>query len=269
VLPHDRRRELCEELALGDDEIAQWDAISHKMRLVFLEDGMLAQFEGYDQLIELDWDGYRARYGDIHRLDLILESESDSPNRYKLSKQADVLMLFFLFSAEELRALFERLSYPFDSAAIPRTIDYYLHRTSDGSTLSRVAHAWVLARSARPLSWEVFQEALVSDVADIQHGTTREGIHLGAMAGSVDLLQRCYTGLELREGVLWINPRLPIGVRRLSLLVRYRAHTLELAISPHDVEVSVARCETPSIKIGLRDVIHELREGERRSFALS
>jgi hypothetical protein len=34
------------------------------------------------------------RYGNIQRLDLILEAENDSANRYKVSKQADVLMLF-------------------------------------------------------------------------------------------------------------------------------------------------------------------------------
>jgi len=48
-----------------------------------------------------------------------------------------------------------------------------------------------------------------SDVADIQGGTTSEGIHLGAMAGTVDLIQRCYTGIEIRDGHLWLNPILP------------------------------------------------------------
>ena len=268
ALPHDHRRELCERIGLGDEELATWDAISRKMRLVFLDGGILAQFEGYDRLAELDWDAYRARYGDIHRLDFILESEGDSPNRYKLSKQADVLMLFFLFSTEELRAIFERLGYPFEGEVIPRTIDYYVRRTSHGSTLCRVAHAWVLARANRPGSWELFREALLSDVADIQGGTTREGIHLGAMAGTVDLVQRCYTGLELREDVLWINPRLPHGVRRLALLVRYRTHTLELQIGHDVLVVSAARCEIPSMKIGVRDQVHELAAGERRTFPL-
>ena len=72
------------------------------MRVPFLEDGIIAQFDGYDRLEELDWDAYRARYGDIQRLDRILEAEGDTINRYKASKQADVLMLFYLFSSEEL-----------------------------------------------------------------------------------------------------------------------------------------------------------------------
>lgn len=269
LLPHDRRGELCERLALGDDEIARWDTISRRMRLVFLDGGILAQFEGYDRLSEFDWDRYRARYGDIHRLDFILEAEGDTPNRYQLSKQCDVLMLFYLFSTEELGALFARLGYPFEGEVIPRTIDYYRRRSAHGSTLCRVTQAWVLARSDRVRSWDTFIEALGSDVADIQGGTTREGIHLGAMAGTVDLLQRCYTGLELRGDVLWVNPRLPEGLRRLRLLVRYRGHTLELAIDHQALEVNAARCPMPSMRIGVRDTVHELAAGERREFALA
>ncbi len=35
-------------------------------------------------------------YKRIERLDRILKAEGDSPNKYKVSKQADVLMLFYL-----------------------------------------------------------------------------------------------------------------------------------------------------------------------------
>ncbi|HEX5062477.1 MAG TPA: glycosyl hydrolase family 65 protein [Kofleriaceae bacterium] len=268
ALPRDRRHDVCKKLALGDDELVRWDEISRKMWLPFLDGGILAQFEGYDRLLELDWADYRARYGNIQRLDLILESEGDSPNRYKASKQADVLMLYYLFSSEELRTLFERLGYPFDPSAIPRTIDYYLRRTSDGSTLSRVVHAWVLARSRRAGSWQIARDALASDIRDIQNGTTREGIHLGAMAGSVDLIQRGYTGLELREGVIWINPRLPDPVERLDVLVRYRGHTLELTIWGDVLEVKAIEAAIPTIKLGVLGTVIELRAGERRRFAL-
>ncbi len=108
-------------------------------------DGVVSQFEGYEALKELDWDGYRARYDDLQRLDRILEAENDSVNNYKASKQADALMLFYLLSADELYELFNRLGYQFTPDQIPKTIDYYQSRTSHGSTLSAVVHAWVLA----------------------------------------------------------------------------------------------------------------------------
>jgi trehalose/maltose hydrolase-like predicted phosphorylase len=64
-----------------------------------------------------------------------------------------VLVLFYLLSAEELRGLLERLGHRLEPAAIRRNVDYYLRRTSHGSTLSGVVNAWVLARSDRPRSW--------------------------------------------------------------------------------------------------------------------
>ena len=56
----------------------------------------------------------------------LLESENDSANRYKVSKQADVLMLFYLFSAEELREVLEHLGYSLEPEAIPRNVDSIL-----------------------------------------------------------------------------------------------------------------------------------------------
>ena len=100
LLPEPRRSELFARLSLDERELAHWDDVSRKMRVVFHEDGVISQFEGYEELAELDWDAYRDRYGDISRLDRILEEEGDTPNAYKASKQADVLMLFYLLSAD-------------------------------------------------------------------------------------------------------------------------------------------------------------------------
>ncbi|MCF7985126.1 MAG: glycoside hydrolase family 65 protein [Thiohalocapsa sp.] len=233
-LPTERWEELRELLAISDDELTHWQTVSRKLRVCFHGDGIISQFEGFDDLKELDWQAYRERYDDIQRLDRILESEGDSPNHYKVTKQADVLMLFYLFSTEELQRLFDRLGYRFEPDMIPRNVEYYGARTSHGSTLSRVVDAWVLARSDRPRSWSLFTEALESDVADIQGGTTSEGIHLGAMAGTVDLIERCYTGIEIRDGHLWLNPDLPDELAGLTMRLRFRGQTLELEIS-HDL----------------------------------
>nr|HPQ60753.1 glycosyl hydrolase family 65 protein [Syntrophales bacterium] len=231
LLSEDRRRELCDTIDLGEDEMDRWKDISLKMYVPFHGNGIISQFSGYDDLKEFDWKGYREKYGDIQRLDRILEAENDTPNRYKASKQADVLMLFYLFSAEELGALFKQLGYPFEYETIPKNIEYYIQRTSHGSTLSRVVHAWVLARSDREQSWDLCRQALRSDYTDIQGGTTPEGIHLGAMAGSINIIQEGYTGIEPRGDVLWFNPCLPRELESLHMVIRYRGHTLEIDVT--------------------------------------
>jgi trehalose/maltose hydrolase-like predicted phosphorylase len=235
----------------------------------FHDDGIIGQFEGYEKLRDLDWEDYRTRYGNIQRLDLILEGENDSANRYKLSKQADVLMLFYLFSAEELGELFTRLGYPFEYETIPKNVTYYAARSSHGSTLSRVVYAWVLARSDRPRSMNFFAEALQSDTSDIQQGTTAEGVHLGAMAGSVDLMQRVSTGIEVRGDVLRLNPELPQEMKRLDMRIRYRGHSLDLRLTRDSLRVRGRDGAAAPISVCVDDKVYEFVSGTTRVFRLN
>lgn len=181
ALPPARRTELTERLALDRGALEYWEEVSHRLYVPFHR-GVISQFEGYGDLAELDWAAYRARYGDVRRLDRILEAEGDTVNRYQASKQADAIMLGHLFRPAELYGLFARLGYRLDETVWRETVSYYLRRTSHGSTLSSLVHGWVLARQKDPDAWKYCQEALLGDVADIQGGTTGEGIHLGAMA---------------------------------------------------------------------------------------
>jgi trehalose/maltose hydrolase-like predicted phosphorylase len=269
LLAEDRQRELLEQLQITDEELNRWEEISRKMFVPFHDDGIISQFEGYEKLEEFDWEGYRQKYGDIQRLDRILDAEGDSPSRYKASKQADVLMLFYLFSSDQLRDILERLDYSVEPDLIPRNIDYYMARTSHGSTLSRVVHSWVLARSDRERSWELFGEALKSDLSDIQGGTTPEGIHLGAMAGTVDIIQRCYTGIEMREESLYLNPCLPDQLHEIRLRIRYRGHWLRLQVTHEKLTVSSERSWSGPAKVHCRDEIHTFKEeGEEMTFTL-
>ncbi|MFJ9847501.1 glycoside hydrolase family 65 protein [Kitasatospora sp. NPDC101155] len=268
VLPGYRRDELRERLALGTVELDRWQEVERHLHVPFHE-GVISQFDGYERLAELDWAAYRKRYPDLRRLDRILEAEGDTVNRYKASKQADALMLWFLFSAREVRDLLRRLGHPTGHELLRRSTDYYLRRTVHGSTLSSVVHAWVLTRSDRRASWRYFRDALVADLRDTQQGTTAEGVHLGAMAGAVDLLQRCYTGLEIREDALWLDPRLPSALGRLELDLRYRGHWgVAIAVDRHTVTVSLREDRQDPVRIRLRGTEATIRPGETRRFHL-
>ncbi|MEO6628545.1 MAG: glycosyl hydrolase family 65 protein, partial [Aquihabitans sp.] len=260
VLPPDVVLELRERLMIGPDDLALWTDVSRKMRVCF-HDGVISQFEGYENLVELDWDQYRSTYGDIHRLDRILEAEGDSPNRYKLAKQPDVMMLFYVLSADELTDLLVRLGYDYDSELIARSIEYYAPRSAHGSTLSRVVQAWILARQDRAQSWKIFLDALRSDFDDVQGGTTPEGIHLGAMGGTVDLLQRCYSGLETREDALRLDPVIPRELGRLAFDVHYRGLLVALELTPELARVRIDMTEGAPITISCRGRRYRLQPG--------
>ena len=145
LLSEPRREALTVKLGQFQDELGRWEDISRKMFVPFHGDGIISQFEGYEELEELEWDAYREKYGNVQRLDRILRAEGDDPDRYQLAKQADTVMLFFLFPEDELRELLERLGYEYSPETAQRNIEYYDDRTSHGSTLSFIAHAAVMA----------------------------------------------------------------------------------------------------------------------------
>lgn len=268
MLPLAHRRDIWADLLLSDEELARWDEISRRMYVPFHGDGIISQFDGFDELKELNWEAYRKKYGDIHRLDRILKAEGDSPDRYKVSKQADALMLFYLFSADELDEVFDRAGYRLDDDTIRKTVDYYMRRTSHGSTLSRVVHAWVMSRINREASWGLFREALKSDIADVQGGTTHEGIHLGAMAGTVDMVQRCYSGLETRDDVIRFNPQLPAELKRLRFDIDYRHHWINVDINHSRLRLTSQPQEIEPIRVGYLDDIRVFEPGTTLEFEL-
>lgn len=262
LLRWDHRSDVLERLRLGQEEVDRWDKLATGLYVPF-HDGVISQFESYEQLAPVDLGAYRARYGDIGRLDLILEAEGDEVCRYQVAKQADVLMLLYLLSAEELRDVLAGLGYELPAATVRRTVDYYATRVAHGSSLSAVVHAWVTARADRAGSWEQFRRALAIDISQTESGATAEGIHLGAMAGTIDLLQRCYAGLEVRNDALWLNPVLPDEVERLRFGITYRGHWVDLDIDHDRVVVAAANAHAGPSNVVIAGRFHVLEAGRR------
>ena len=270
LLPDSRVEALRARLGISADELALWQDMSHRTFVPFHGDGIISQFEGYDELEELDWDAYRAKYGNIQRLDRILRAEGDDPNRYKITKQADTVMLFYLFSGEELREIFGRLGYDYGDDTAIRNVAYYDRRTSHGSTLSFVTHAGVLAALDPGSSWERFLVALRSDADDIQGGTTKEGIHVGVMAGTLHVMQRYYAGTHVRDDVLYFDPRLPGQLDGLSFPIQFRDTPIHVTVTGEQLTLAV-HPETVSrpVRAGIPGDVRELRAGDRAVFGLS
>lgn len=258
----DDRRDLFGRLGIDDDDLARFEKVSRRLHVPF-HSGVISQFDRYWDLEPIDLDAYRARYRNIGRLDLILEAEGDTVRRYQVAKQADALMLFYLFSLAELQETFDRLGYQLSEDRVRDTTSYYNARVTHGSTLSRVVHAWVAARSDRSASWRHLSEALAADMADTQGGTTKEGIHLGAMAGTIDILGRCYPGLQTRPGALTLDPALPEEIDHLRLAVTYRGHQLDINVAHDELSVASTGCQAAPIQLGVADQELTLGTGAR------
>ncbi len=98
---------ISEKIDLKKSELERWQDIVRKMKVVFNEEGIISQFDGYMDLKEIDWAHYQQKYGNIPRMDRILKSEGDSPDNYKVAKQADVLMIFYMLSPGQVKNILE------------------------------------------------------------------------------------------------------------------------------------------------------------------
>ncbi len=230
---------LFQKIGLKEEEITYWNDIRRKLRLVISDGGIIAQYDGYFELKELDWAYYRKKYGNIHRMDRLLKAEGKSADDYKVAKQADMLMTFYNLDKEQVDRILEEMGYKLPGDYLEKNLRYYLARTSHGSTLSRVVHAQ-LARiiGDDQLSWDLYFDALTSDYNDIQGGTTAEGIHTGVMAGTIMIAITTFAGVDLRSDVLKIDPVLPERWKRMTFNLGFKGVHYHFEISSGLMKVS-------------------------------
>jgi beta-phosphoglucomutase family hydrolase len=253
ILPQDVKDSLLKSLSIDQSELKKWEGLTRTLEISISNEGILEQFEGYFELEELDWELYRTTYPDIHRLDRILKAEGLSPNSYKVAKQADTLMLFYNLTEDTIRSLITQLGYQPPENLLQKNLDYYLQRTSHGSTLSRLVHAYLAFQvKGYGLSWKLYQQSLRSDFLDIQGGTTREGIHLGVMTGTILFIYRTYAGLNWTGNILKIDPQLPQGWNEITFNFSFRNVRYFLRIQPNQIKIKTNSNVPHQIFLGQR-----------------
>lgn len=260
---------LLEKLRMTAGETERWNDIATRLNLVISPEGIIAQYDGYFDLKELDFDEYRKKYGNIYRMDRLLKAEGKSPDEFKVAKQADTLMTFYNLGSDEVGHIMEKLGLSLPSDYLMKNLRYYLARTSHGSTLSRVVHAHLANMTGDPgLSRELYLDALTSDYNDIQGGTTAEGIHAGVMAGTVWVALVSYAGLDIHGDFPRFNPNLPAQWRKISFFFTFRDDDYECEITGDMIRLRVDSEKDAEVKIGIGDKIFEISTGEWIEFEL-
>jgi len=175
-------------------------------------------------------------------------------------------MLFYVLNEKELAIIFNQLGYPFSKKIIKKNYDYYMKRTSHGSTLSMVVHASIAEHLGHnKLFQQFFMEALKSDVQDTQGGTTPEGIHCGVMAGTIDLFLRGYAGLIVREDMLSLKPDLTGKIKNVEFRIRYKNVWYKFNISKKKITTTAEPLQAmfiqdvPGIPIEINGKVYKMK----------
>lgn len=265
ALPSNAKMRILAKLGLDDKELLRWEYISRKMNFVVNDEGVVSQYDGYFRLKELDWEAYKKKYGNIHRMDRILRAEGKSPNEYKVAKQADFLMIFYFLSLAEVKDLFQNLGYTFDRSSLKKNYAYYVKRTSHGSTLSKVVHCYLaLLLGKSKDAWRLFLDVLKSDIYDSQGGTTPEGIHTGVMAGSINIVTKMFAGINIFEDRIRISPNLPKNWRSVKLRLRYKGRWISLSVAKEHIEILIRGPQAKNflVPVEIHGKLHYFRFGK-------
>jgi len=270
ALGNEARRNVTGRISLTDEELAGWKDITAKLNVCMSDDGIIEQFDGYFRLKELDWGAYREKYGQIGRMDRLLKAEGKSADDHKVAKQADALMPFYLLPEQEIREILAKRGYAAEDGLLRKNFDYYVNRTSHGSTLSRLVHAHLANLAGyRDLSWDLYMHALKSDYVDTQGGTTKEGIHAGVMTGTVWLALTSYAGLDLTGDMIAIFPRLPEAWKGMRFGIEFRGNRYSFAVCSDNVKAKVESDNNGTVDLAICGEKHTLPVGEWSQFDLN
>jgi alpha,alpha-trehalose phosphorylase len=160
--------ELALRLALAPGEPGRWLRTARELYCPRpRSDGVIEQFSGFFGLEAYALPGEERLKPPVSRL-----FDAERVNRLQLLKQADVLMLLYLFSED------------FSSEVVRANYDYYEPRTDHGSSLSPAIHAAVAARlGLREHAERYFHQSLSLDLSN-RMGNSAAGVHAACMGGT-------------------------------------------------------------------------------------
>jgi trehalose/maltose hydrolase-like predicted phosphorylase len=228
---------LREKLALGDEELADWrDAVSRIVSGLDPATGIYEQFAGFHALQPLDLAAYADRKVPI---DVMIGRELTRGSQ--VLKQADIVALIALLPDE------------FPGAAAKANFRYYEPRCAHGSSLSAGIHALVAARLGETeTALRFLRQAAAADLE--LDPNSAGGIRIAGLGGLWQVIVLGFAGLDLKGGMLGIDPRLPPHWRGLSFRVCWRGRAVAIHIAGRSVQARLVEGEGMEMRIAATTV---------------
>jgi len=217
-----RLRALMKRLKLSEREVRRWHSIAAKIYIPHSKKKrIIEQFDGYLKL----------RDPRITQLDPnfmpVMPASVDYRNiaETQLLKQADVVMLLFLFPDR------------YNIEEKKRNYYYYERRTLHKSSLSPAIHSIVgLEAGDEDKALHYFAHALSTDLSNI-HGNAAEGIHAASSGATWQACILGFAGMRVHEDQISFTPRMPENWRGLRFCVHYHGAKLRVCMAHAQTEI--------------------------------
>jgi alpha,alpha-trehalose phosphorylase len=212
----ERHPDLARPLGIDPEEMAAWRDAATAMFIPYDDVlGVHPQAEGFTGHEIWDFAATRAE-----QYPLLLHFHYFDLYRKQVVKQADLVLAMHLrgdaFTDEEKA----------------RNFAYYEGLTVRDSSLSACTQAVIAAEVGHlGLAHDYLAEVALMDLDDLEHNT-RDGLHIGSLAGTWIALVAGLAGMRERHGTLGFAPRLPSGITRLAIAVSVRHSRLRVEVTP-------------------------------------
>lgn len=199
-------------------EGSRWKEISERMYFPMRSDGVIEQFSGFFGLRDFELKRDELFKPPIDRL-----FEWEQVNQLKLIKQADVLMIFYLFPGV------------FPLQVVDANYRYYSRMTDHASSLSAPVYAAIAAQVGRRDEAEYYwKKSILLDLKNLMNNTSL-GIHVGCIGAAWQTLVFHILGIQMSESGPLIPDRawerLPPGCQKLRLNLRFRGKEFPIEIA--------------------------------------
>ena len=179
---------------------------------------------------EIDLSRYKENQGSQG---ILLDYSRAEVNEMQILKQADVVMLMYLFP--EL----------FEADVVSKNLSYYEEHTIHDSSLSKAIHAIVAARCNEiNAAYRFFQEACLIDLGPNPHSSD-EGLHAASLGAIWMTAMFGFANISLKNNRLKLDPRLPINWSELKFKLTIHGCTIEIFMTHEKVVVS--KCLGPDL----------------------
>ncbi len=202
-------------------ETSKWQEIIDCMYLPYDEElGIILQQDNYldkEQILVKDLDKKHLPLNQNWSWDRILRS--------CFIKQADVLQGLFFFQDQ------------FDMETIRRNFLFYEERTVHESSLSPCVHAILAAKLDMPSkAYEMYLRTARLDLDDYNNDT-EDGLHITSMAGSWMSVIKGFGGMNVKEGKLFFDPKLPEKWDSFNFKIKFRDSVIRVFVNKNGIKL--------------------------------
>lgn len=208
-------------------------------------DLLIPQDDTFLSKVSIDLSKYKEMQG---AQTILLDYSRSEINEMQVLKQADVVMLLYLFPKL------------FVNEIVAKNVDYYEERTIHDSSLSKAVYAIQALRcNKRLLGYRLFQEATLIDLGDAPHSSD-EGLHAAALASLWHVVVFGFAGIE-KDEILCMNPKIPRNWTKLTFPFVWNGIDLLITITDSTVTIVSQSDKEIQVKIGHKAVsfTHEIK----------